>query len=274
MEQLHAEVGAMKCALQLQGDVCANLHLITADVNRRVCTLEHAVGETQESDTLCPTDGPASSDVRVAQDGDRGAVGSISGMTQDPGAVAMPVTEAMGGAASCHKGIGCHGAHTLTSSGMGEVYDSLRTTHSPGSLKWTNVVKKGKPHLAVKMGARLNTTPGLRKPGKTVTIVGTGAASHRIKTVTTKLVSVFASRFSPDLDEETLSDYLREQLGHEVMCQKLVTSNSRFSSFKVSAECNDVAEMYKPDIWPVGAYVRRFFEPRNRAGATGSNDRQ
>lgn len=30
-------------------------------------------------------------------------------------------------------------------------------------------------------------------------------------------------------------------------------------------------EMYNPVIWPMGAYVRRFYEQRSRTGVTGSN---
>lgn len=44
----------------------------------------------------------------------------------------------------------------------------------------------------------------------------------------------------------------------------------RYGSLKVSAECNEVSEMYNPEIWPEGAFVRRYYEPR-RAGVIGSN---
>lgn len=91
-----------------------------------------------------------------------------------------------------------------------------------------------------------------------------------IKMVKTKLVSVFATKFSPDLDAETLSAYLREKLGHDVSCQKIDTIHRRFGSFKVSAECNELGEMYNPELWPEGVSVRRYYEPR-RAGAIGSN---
>lgn len=68
--------------------------------------------------------------------------------------------------------------------------------------------------------------------------------------VKTKLVSVFASKFTPDLDARTLSEYLKEKLGREVICQKIDTAHSRYSSFKVSAECNEVSEMYDSKLWP------------------------
>ena len=82
------------------------------------------------------------------------------------------------------------------------------------------------------------------------------------------MVSVFATRFSPDLDAETLSEYLKSKLNRDVTCQKIVSVRSRFSSFKVTAECKDINEMYTPELWPEGALVRRYYEPR-KVNATG-----
>ncbi|KAJ8395940.1 hypothetical protein AAFF_G00026480 [Aldrovandia affinis] len=83
------------------------------------------------------------------------------------------------------------------------------------------------------------------------------------------MVSVFATKFDPNVDADTLSDYLKEKLGREVKCRKIETAQSRFSSFCVTAECNDVAEMYDPQLWPAGSFVRRFYEPRRPRGAIG-----
>lgn len=74
------------------------------------------------------------------------------------------------------------------------------------------------------------------------------------------------------MDEQTLKEYLQAQLNRDVVCEKITsTVNSRFASFKVIAVCNDVSEMYNPEIWPVGAYVRRFYEQRSRTGVNGVN---
>lgn len=108
-----------------------------------------------------------------------------------------------------------------------------------------------------------------KKSGNVMSVVGTGDVG-KIRMVKTKLVSVFASKFTPDLDALTLSEYLKEKLGRDVACQKIETMQSRYSSFKVSAECNEVSEMYDPQLWPEGAFVRRYYEPR-RVSATGSN---
>lgn len=84
-----------------------------------------------------------------------------------------------------------------------------------------------------------------------MSIAGTGAVDY-IKTVK----SVFAFRFSPDLDTEMLSLYLKEKLGHEVTCPRIDTVNSRYASFNVSAECKDVDEMYNPELWLNRALVQ------------------
>lgn len=144
-------------------------------------------------------------------------------------------------------------------------------TRSPG---WSEVVKRGQRlqgsvNAAAQMGTRAAAPGRKKRTARAVPIVGTGVVSG-IQTVKTKLVSVFATKFSPDLDAGTLSSYLKGKLGREVQCQKIDTVHSRFGSFKVSAECNEVGEMYIPELWPDGALVRRYYEPR-REGVVGVN---
>ena len=75
---------------------------------------------------------------------------------------------------------------------------------------------------------------GRTKAGKTN--VGTGDAGD-IK-ITTKRVSVFASRFSPDIGAKLLHAHLENKLGCGVSRERIVT--------KISAECKDVGDMYNP----------------------------
>lgn len=84
-------------------------------------------------------------------------------------------------------------------------------------------------------------------------------------------MSVFTTKFDLNLAASTLCDYLKEKLKREVKCRKIETTQSRFSSFCVTAECNDVAEMYDPLLWPSGAFVRRYYEPRRFKGAVGGS---
>ena len=69
--------------------------------------------------------------------------------------------------------------------------------------------------------------------------------------ITTKSVSVFATRFSPDLEPDPLASYLKEKLGRDVTCEKINTVQTRFSSFKITAVCREVGEMYEPQLWLV-----------------------
>lgn len=99
------------------------------------------------------------------------------------------------------------------------------------------------------------------KGKKTAGIVGTGMGGDS-RVIKSKMVSVFATKFSPDLDSETLTNYMEDKLGRNVTCQKIEVVQSRFSFFKITAECKEVEEMYNPELWPEGTFVRRFYETR------------
>ena len=49
--------------------------------------------------------------------------------------------------------------------------------------------------------------------------------------------------FSPDIGAELLRAHLENKLGRGVSCERIVTVNSRYASFKISAECKDVGDM-------------------------------
>ena len=97
-------------------------------------------------------------------------------------------------------------------------------------------------------------------------VVGTAATTPAtgIRTVRTKVANVFATRFSPDLESKTLEDYLKEKLKMAIKCCKIETNHGRFASFHVTAECDDPKVFLEPAIWPEGAYVRWYYEPRKR----------
>lgn len=129
------------------------------------------------------------------------------------------------------------------------------------STAWSRVEKDGRrlkyvsDNVDVSMKPRSNQLKGKKPSG----IVGTCAGGN-IQVVKTKLVSVFATKFSPDLDSETLANYLRGKFQRDVTCQKMGTSQNRYSSSKVTAECDKVGDMYEPQLWPDGVFVRRFYE--------------
>lgn len=148
-----------------------------------------------------------------------------------------------------------------------------RSGGAAGSPAWSHVVKEGHRHKRVTGNAATQSEHRLNPPRekRTSGIVGTSAGGN-IQVIKTKLVSVFATKFSPALDTETLANYLRDKLNRDVTCQKIETAQSRFSSFKITAECNEVGEMYNPQVWPEGIFVRRFYEARNSRATAGRVD--
>ena len=92
-------------------------------------------------------------------------------------------------------------------------------------------------------------------------VVG-AAQTEKLKVIKTKNMSVFAARFAPDVDDTCVKTYLEERLKRQVQCKKIFSEKNRFASFHISAECLSVGEMYDPQLWPEGIFVRRFYEPR------------
>ena len=75
---------------------------------------------------------------------------------------------------------------------------------------------------------------------KNVEITGIGTEG-KIQVITTKLVSVFATKFAPSLEADTLYNYLIEKLGNEtVTCCRMESAHSRFGSFQITCECANI----------------------------------
>lgn len=64
-------------------------------------------------------------------------------------------------------------------------------------------MKQGPENAALKPKPHLNPPRGKKTGG----VVGTSTGGN-IQVLKTKLVSVFATKFSPDLDSETLTSYM------------------------------------------------------------------
>lgn len=249
IEQLHCDVSAMKHALHRQTEISECLWVSTADVTRRIGALEQH-SDHGHNGFAGPVRwleaGNVSTDhaAKFAAAGDADSLAEVTEILEDRhrGELQRPKLLTM---------------------------ESATPTHSPGLSKWSDAVRKGKRKSTEEYqhGTRSGKSSlGQKKTGKT--IVGTGDAGG-IKMITTKRVSVFASRFSPDIDAEVLRTHLASKLGHGVLCERIVTVNTRYASFKVSAECKEIGDMYNPELWPEGTYVRRFYEPR-KAGIIGN----
>ena len=308
MEQLYAEVVALKHITEIQTGVSETARADTEEINRRVTVLECLSANSPSVAAVAtsrPTDkashrGPGSMKEPVPASGvregdvlhERGAA-DLRALGDAARAMELPIPSGVrsGGmqrGEDQHQGdesadlnptrdaVAARNTAPVEYSGDGStVMDVAVRRHATGAVapsgspRWSTIVKNGKPvSTRVKakaagsaLGGHTSTTV-VRKRSRPAPIIGTGTVST-IKTVKTKIVNVFATKFSPDLDADTLADYLQSKLNRTVTCQKIDHARSRFGSFKVTAECNEVTEMYNPELWPEGALIRRYYEPRN-----------
>ncbi len=245
MERLHSEVNALRHAVKLQADIGEDLRAATTIIDNRVSNMERQLEISREGghglDSLC--------ELKNACEGE------------------------MAGAPSVECDVGLEGiASGVGSSAAEESNVTFMTSEEQRkSSEWSLVVKHGRRRRNYVDGQKspIKQRAGKAKQRMPKPIIGTGARGN-ISVVRTKLVSVFATKFTLDLNAETLSNYLKEKLGRDVNCQRIATMNNRYSSFKVSAECINVTEMYSPELWPEGSVVRRYYEPR-KVRALGAN---
>lgn len=246
IEQLSVDITSMKQAVSLQTNNCNDLRIVTTDLTKRLGAVEQHSREThglqtKESEKIQRAATPQA--IEKTQHGVQTHVDSEDFSQREENS-----TAGLEGSTRPEKG-----PHTKWS----EVAATPPWTLVEGGKRSNNRHKQIPENAAVKSNPRLNPSRGKKTGG----IVGTSTAGN-IQVIKTKLVSVFATKFSPDLDAETLTSYMKDKLKREVTCHKIDTVQSRFSSFKITAECNEVEEMYNPTLWPEGIFVRRFYEPR------------
>ena len=255
MEQLFTEVCSLKRVTQLQTEVCEQ-------INGRVDLLERRPERAAGSD---PGLEPASRKRSMES-----SCGMVLGTEPEKKRPRTPGN-------SAGPGVACEGTGRAASSCSpnGAAAMAAKRSSDPEMPSFSLVVKKGRPqqgtgNASSQKGQRIagNNNGRARRPGAAL-VVGTSSVSS-IKTVQTKLVSVFATKFCPELDAETLSVYLKEKLNREVTCHKIDSAHSRVGSFKVTAECKEVGELYAPDLWPEGSFIRRFYEPRRAVHASNT----
>lgn len=252
MERLHSEICALRQAVKLQADVGEDLRTVTSTIDRRVAVMErHMVshGGIQPGVDMSAT--------RISSTG----VHVTAEAGETPGEQAMPsgsqVTTGFELPTDDATQEGC-----TENVEVAAVNKNTEGTVAPiNSPKWSLVVKQGQRMKDESHSARIKQRTNKSERKRPEPIHGTGTQSH-IRAVRTKLVNVFATKFLPDLDAEELRSYLKEKLGRDVQCERIVTGNTRCSSFKVSIECEDVSEVYNPELWPEGSLVRRYYESR------------
>ena len=277
MERLNQEVADLRRTMETQASLNQNLGAVATALDRRIAAIEQRTG-SEEPEATAATDVdrriPANEN-RADSDGSEATTAAIEhritaieermlGMNLQAAADTAPEVQ-VGTGPACQEEIGL--LNTATSTGC---HTQPQTPHG---LQWNTVVRDGKKktprNAAAQSKHRVNQAHSKRELKKTG-ITGTGTNSN-IQVVTSKLVSVFATRFAPSLEADALCDYLKEKLNNTtVTCRRIESTNSRFGSFHVTSECDNVDVMYKPELWPAGTYVRRYYEARG-TNATGTS---
>ena len=254
VEQLSQQVSGLRKALDTQADVSENLGAIVTAMDRRVAAVEtHRTSDYDPgtAGTVRPEESTTSPAVKSRLLGLNRPTGEIASTSR---------VDWMG---------------LVGSTQQQELLDVEVTSprSQPQSPLWSAAVKKGRKKLG---SLKANVPPKpcnkpahFKREQRNDGIIGTGTESN-IGVVKTKLVNVFATRFSPTLDADTLRDYLTEKLeAKTVTCRKIESARSRYGSFHITAECNNVADMYDPKLWPEGTYVRHYYEARVPIGNLG-----
>jgi hypothetical protein len=251
IEKLSADVAIMKQGMTMQVKVSDELRSMTVDLNQRLCVAEPALVRGIKA-----VSSQSHKEANLGKDNGRGA----GAQPKSPAQRRRQTSWNTLAREECSQ----PGLGAVKANGSMEGGGAAAVALSPA---WNIVAKRGLQAAGGGVPAlRPKTRQEPRRDKKIV--VGTGPGCH-IRTVKTKLVSVFATKFSPELDVNILTAYLKDKLCHDVTCVKIDTAQSRYSSFKVTAECNEVNDMYDPGLWPDGALVRRFYEARKPRSTTG-----
>ncbi|KAM3864896.1 prokineticin receptor 1-like [Diretmus argenteus] len=183
MEQLSNEVSGLRRTMEAQADVNEDLTAATVAVNRRVAALEESCTVNRGGKTAATT-----------------AAGALR--EEEAQRKAAPAQQA---------------EMALPSPAAAATESVQPCTPAKPPAAWSTVVNNGrkKPNNNGTPMMRPVPTQGKREQRKRPTgIIGTGTES-RISVITTKRVSIFATKFSPDVDADTLRSYLSEKLANE-----------------------------------------------------------
>ena len=93
---------------------------------------------------------------------------------------------------------------------------------------------------------------------KTKAVIGT-MGSSTVKAKTGRYVAVFVSRLLPETTAEDMEAFVQETHHLSSKCVKLEAKHQSCASFKVEVTCDNAPDIYDPEMWPVGAYIRRYY---------------
>ena len=108
-----------------------------------------------------------------------------------------------------------------------------------------------------------NSRRSLNKARRETAVIGkaTGISITAIKRK--RFANVFATRFPPNVEAAEVKSYLEKELGFQINCKKLISRfPQEYSSFNITAQCNDPAVFMNSDLWPEHCLVRWFRPPK------------
>ena len=75
--------------------------------------------------------------------------------------------------------------------------------------------------------------------------------------------SLFVTRLGPDMKENDIIDFVREETGVTVQCEKLETKHSGYTSFKVTTLFTHKDQVMSENLWPPEVLFRQWFGREN-----------
>ena len=75
-----------------------------------------------------------------------------------------------------------------------------------------------------------------------------------------RFVSLFVSRFEPDVETEKVKQYVNGTFDVSFECEKLKTRYNSYASFNIYGYCSDTSKFYSAENWPENILVRRFYK--------------
>ncbi|PSN29806.1 hypothetical protein C0J52_27295 [Blattella germanica] len=88
------------------------------------------------------------------------------------------------------------------------------------------------------------------------------------------LYFLFVSRQNPEMECCHVLEYLNERKPGKYEVEKLKTKYPNYSSFKVGVPSVLIDEIYSPDFWPSGAFISKFYFPKDSLNYKTPKDRE
>lgn len=108
------------------------------------------------------------------------------------------------------------------------------------------------------------TTQGRRRRQKKPPIRGNAPSLGSLKGAPEPSRDIFVYRLLPEIDESMVGKHMLDSNVQVRDIKQMSKEESRFKSFQITVTRPDLPKVLKPNFWPEGVCVRRFFAPREK----------